>query len=261
MLVTFAALLVGSGHCVRGLQEPLLPAALSLRNATISDAEAITNTILAAFDELPYWKYGYQFKDKYPEEHHDCLYEPIRNVLGLPYVLAQVALLPNITKPHENTVVATALWILPDAYGPDDLAFSLLSAMILAKCQDRDLNLTRLTDFNDQLRVARETYLDSLYARENQFHLAILATHPDYQRQGAGGALVNAGVRIGREKYEGLNATATLIATEQGEPLYTHLGWKSLHNFTVHSIDMVEGAREEWRFDIMVHELTEVQGS
>ena len=241
-----------------GSEQLPLSSNLTLRNATVSDADAITNIILAAFHDTPHWKYGYQYMDKYPREHHDCMYNQIHQALRLTDVYAQVALLPNITEPHEAVPIATALWAL----GPlgrtkakDARSISLFSMMMQTMCLHRDLNMTRLIDFDRQVKDAQDRYLDSVYARQDQLYLGMLATHPDYQRHGAGAALVNAGISMGKHTYEGENVTATLIATEAGEPLYMHLGWRSMHNFTVRSLDVINGTREEWRFDIMSHAL------
>ena len=196
--------------------------------------------------------------DKYPKDHHDCFYEVTRKALGTPGVLAQVVLLPNITKPHNLTPIAAAIWVLPTAWPSEaghEHAFSLFSTLMLAKCQHRDVNATRATDFLRQVNDAKKKYLDDVYAHRNQLYLDSLATHPDYQRQGAGSALVRSGVRIGRDVYGNENVTATLIATEAGEPLYRYLGWDSIRNFTVKSLDVVNGTREEWRFDVMKYEL------
>lgn len=249
-------LLITRGHAVNSATQQPLSSSLSLRNATISDTEAITRTLIDAFHDSPYLKYAYQFMDKYPKDYHDCMYETIHAALSTPGILAEVALLPNISHPHEPAPIAVALWVLPTAWNlADNRAFPSFSLLQLTKCSNRYINSTRFVDLLKQFDSAKEDYLDGVYAHQNQLYLDSLATHPDYQRRGAGSALVRSGVRFGKNLYKDENVTATLIATEAGDPLYQYLGWTSIRNFTVRSLDAIEGSREEWRFDVMKYEL------
>lgn len=61
---------------------------------------------------------------------------------------------------------------------------------------------------------------DAQYA-EPQLNLMVLATKPEYQRRGAGGALVQWG--IDKAKQDGL--TVTLFSSPQGYGLYKKLGF------------------------------------
>ena len=253
LLTTVFALLIVRGLAINSITQQPLSSSLSIRNATISDTEAITNIMSAAFDDSPPFRYIYQFMDKYPKDYHDCRYEIIHAALGIPGILAEVALLPNNSYPHEPTPIAVALWVPPAAWNmTDSPSLGMLKQM---KCSNRYMNTTRFADYLHQLFDAKEKYLDSVYAHENQLYLDTLATHPDYQRRGAGSALVRSGVQFGKDVYKGENVTATLIATEAGEPLYQYLQWTSLRNFTVRSLDVVDGSREEWKYDVMKYEL------
>jgi ribosomal protein S18 acetylase RimI-like enzyme len=218
---------------------------LTIRNATMSDAKAITNIILSAFHDEPHWKYVYQFMDDFPEEHFNCMYRAARQVIPHPDVITQIVLLPNNTYPHGVIPVATSIWVLPTAFNKssDDGNFlpSLFNPFSRTECKYRNVNLTRAEDYQNQSDAAEEKYLDSVYAPRNQLYLNTLATHPNYQRRGAGGALLNSGLQIGKKAYSTKNVTATLIATEAGEPVYLHLGWESMHNFTVKSLDVIVG--------------------
>lgn len=249
----FALLLSYSLAAHTPQQEPFTTA-LYIRNATVSDAHAITNIIQAAFNHSAHWEYAYQFKDKYPQEHHDCFFHTIQFALGLKGVLAEVALLPNITAPHEPTPIAVALWVEPDAWLgslADFPSLGLSHQTTIMGCEHRDVNMTRWNDYVQQFSKMKQKYLDDVYMKRNQLYLDSLATHPDYQRQGAGSALVRSGLSFGKSKYKNENVTATLIATEAGEPLYQYLGWESMHNYSVKSLDVINGTREAWRFDVM----------
>lgn len=240
-------------------QEPLmLSADVSIRNATQSDAAAITNIVLSAFKDNPHWRYVYQFQDQYPEEHFECFHRNLYQALAIEGVLAQVALLPNITKPHELTPIAATLWVLPTAwssFSQGQRLFSSIGMSMMADCEDRDKNSTRWEDFLRQMFDAKAKYLDDILEKKNQIYLDTLATLPDYQRRGAGSALVRSAVALGSVAYKDQNVTATLIATPTGELLYQYLGWESMHNYSVHSLDVVNGTREQWKFDVMKYEL------
>ena len=254
LLIT--TLLITRGHAIDDATQLPLSSSLSLRNATISDTEAITRIFIDAFHDTPHFKYAYQFQDEYPKDRHDCMYETIHGALGTPGILAEVALLPNTSHPHEPVPIAVALWVLPTAWNlTDNPVFPSFSMLQLTKCSDRYLNTTRFADLARQFSSAQEEYLDGVYAHQNQLYLDSLATHPDYQRRGAGSTLVKSGVQFGKDMYKDENVTATLIATEAGELLYQYLEWTSIRNYTVHSLDVIEGSREEWRFDVMKYEL------
>lgn len=262
-LATSLLLAFSDSHFVNDVYQQSLSQPLTLRNATCSDAEAITNIILAAFHDSLHWKYVYQFQDDHPKQHFDCFYENVRKAFDTPGVLFQVVLLPNDTSPeHEQIPVASSIWVLPTAWnlsetadGGTDTSYSLLKTLAEAKCNHRDRNMSRSDDYDKQMTLAEKRYLESVYTHPQQLYLNSLATHPDYQRRGAGSALVNAGVQFGKEVFGDENVTATLIATAAGEPLYMHLGWESMHNFSIRSLDVVDGVREEWKFDVMRHEL------
>lgn len=46
---------------------------LHLRNMTSDDVNAVTTTIVSAFDPGPVWTYMYQFRDRFPSYHWRCL--------------------------------------------------------------------------------------------------------------------------------------------------------------------------------------------
>jgi ribosomal protein S18 acetylase RimI-like enzyme len=207
------------------LQEQVpISTVLTIRNATISDAKAITNIVSSAFHDSPHWKYVYQFMENFPEEHFNCMYREALQVIPHPDIITQVVILPNNTYPYEMIPVASAIWVLPTAFnkssGETHFIPSLFNPLSRTKCKHRDLNLTRAEDYRAQSDAAEEEYLNSVYARRNQLYLHSLATHPDYQRRGAAGALLTSGLQIGKDAYSTKNVTATLIATEAGEPVY-----------------------------------------
>ena len=259
LLTLIFTLVVICGQAINSPEQLPLSTTLTLRNATQSDAAAITTTILAAFHDAPHWKYGYQFMDKYPQEHFNCMYGAVYKVLDHPAALTQVVVSPNVTEPHEQTPIAVALWVRPDYFRSnmgDEVDFSLFRTASVAKCEHRDQNQTRVDDYEDQFRDAGMDYLNAVYARKNQLYLkhigytSGLSKTRGWLRPGKIGCQYRK-KQPTREK----TWTATLIATETGELLYSYLGWESMHNFTIRSLDVINGTRDEWRFDVMKYEL------
>ena len=242
---------------VQAVEQHTLPSGLIVRNATVSDAAGITTVILAAFHDSPPTKYMYQFQDEYPEDLFNCTYANIVQFFDLPKVVGLVELvdLPSKEPPHDMIPVAVAAWALPHRRpGLDSLSpLGLFAAAV--KCSNRDVNMTRFNDHQRQFNRDKQRYLDDVYDTSHQFYLNTLGTHPDYQRRGAAGALLRSGLAFGTSKYGDANVTATLIATVAGEPVYAHLGWDSLKNFTVKSLDKVDGTREKWKYDVMKYDL------
>ncbi|MBE3040990.1 GNAT family N-acetyltransferase [Candidatus Bathyarchaeota archaeon] len=75
--------------------------------------------------------------------------------------------------------------------------------------------------FDDTLNEAKKSYFDSEY-KSKQLHLRILATHPDFQRRGAGSALCRWGMEYAGNREEPL----TLFSSPMGQKLYLYLGFK-----------------------------------
>ncbi|KAK5048347.1 hypothetical protein LTR84_006017 [Exophiala bonariae] len=246
---------------VASATQSLLTTAIKIRNATVNDAEQITCIIQEAFRGAPHVKYVNEFMDLHPRHLFNCLLGGVSTMLDNPDVMIQVALLPNNSAPHDLVPVGVAIWEFPEAW--PRISPSWTSGLFLhspdALEMDEDclliVNISRAIDFDHQFSAAQRDYLDKSYPKSQQYYLNTLGTHPDYQRRGAGGALVNSGIEVGKKSNRNENVTATLIATEAGEPLYLHLSWESIKNFTVKSMDVVAGVREQWRFDIMKHDI------
>src|SRR5262249_13444987 len=92
----------------------------------------------------------------------------------------------------------------------------------------RDANKERMRVFTDALKVAQEKYFDKVYG-DDHFYLGLLATHPDYQRRGAGTMLCKVGLDIA-DKH---NSHISVFCSPMGHPLYLHLGWRDVATVTV----------------------------
>ena len=84
----------------------------------------------------------------------------------------------------------------------------------------RDASAPRMNAFRASIGVNKKMTFDAVYG-EQQLNLMVLATRPDYQRRGAGSALVKWGMK--KAKDEGL--TVTLFSSPQGYGLYKKLGF------------------------------------
>jgi GNAT superfamily N-acetyltransferase len=99
--------------------------------------------------------------------------------------------------------------------------------------------------FDVALAEAKISRLDTAYG-DRQVHLMILATHPDYQRHGAGTRHCQWGMELAREK----NSAVTLFSSPMGTMLYTHLGFKMLDHVTV----QVTGEEEKLSIGVMSYD-------
>lgn len=122
----------------------------------------------------------------------------------------------------------------------------MYSATTPLNCSNRrDLDTRR----NDEARLVTTKSLKEHSAAKfgNQhMHLYVLATLPDYQRRGAGSALVRWGLNLAHEQRLGVS----LIATQMGRPVYTHLGFEVVEEL----VYQVEGEEESVNMTAMEYD-------
>jgi GNAT superfamily N-acetyltransferase len=94
------------------------------------------------------------------------------------------------------------------------------------------LNVTRAIDYIQKFTAAKRKHLDQVFGTD-QLYLDTLATHPHYQLRGAGTQLVNAGIGRGRKDH----VNVTVIAEPTAETFYVHLGFTSVVNISITSVD------------------------
>lgn len=97
-------------------------------------------------------------------------------------------------------------------------------------------------EFRKQIGAAKSRYFDGVYGNE-QLNLMILATHPDYRRQGAASMLMQWGL----EKATREKVALTLFSSPMGLPLYTKLGFNTVSVIEVR----VEGEEEHKTLPVM----------
>jgi len=212
------------------VQQPLysVPGATELRNATLDDVDDITDIMVAAYSSTNFYNYCFQFRQKYPEEHWTCQRDGLRVSMEeyKDQITVNVITSPTNEDPSVSKPVAVAAW------AHSGIGAAAMSG-VLANCQDqRDMNRTRADDFNGQLANAKAKYLDNEYGSD-QVYLALLATHPDYQGRGFGERQCLLGIERARE----ISLPVTLMATPAGYQVYHSLGFKSLTNFTISTVD------------------------
>lgn len=101
--------------------------------------------------------------------------------------------------------------------------------------------------FTSALASAKKSYFEEKY-HPDYVHLRILATHPNFQRRGAGTALCRWGMEFAREGNEPL----TVFASPMGQKLYTSLGFESLGSVPV----QVEGEEQRLAIEAMIRHPT-----
>jgi len=88
-------------------RQQILGAQPLIRNASFEDADDIADVIIAAFSPLPSWQYIYQYREKYPNEHHRCVRFDVTQALKATSYHVEI-----IDAPAESnlTVAAVAIW-------------------------------------------------------------------------------------------------------------------------------------------------------
>lgn len=99
-----------------------------------------------------------------------------------------------------------------------------------------DANPRRIRAWTETMSRSKKRLFDDFYGSRH-FHLQVLATHPDFQRKGAGSMLVIWGTR----KAERTGMAISLFASPMGQMLYTNLGFEVVERVTVNADE-----EEEW---------------
>lgn len=217
-----------------------------IRPATEADLDDITTVMLDAFAPSELYKYVFPQFERFKKHHWKCMRQAISqefahirkghflNVISVPTLGESVDPQDQI----QHHVVAIAGWKIIQPHTESDTHgdVGLLSIYhAYAKCSDNlDTNVTRAENFSRQFSVAQKQYVDD-YPHE-QMYLAALATHPDWDGHGFGAMHCHWGI----ENAKAMNLPTTLIATPAGWPLYNSLGFESLANITIKTLDWPE---------------------
>jgi len=212
-----------------------------LREATILDLDVMVSIALAAMPLDPQWDYRFPHRRTYPEDTwlftRRRYREFLENNRRWWVVLAELAGGPQQGKPgnpvHHPQTVAFAIWDITHVTQGAHLhnlkpSTRQLGAPPAATCPRRDASAKRLQAWKQTLCSSSRTLFEERFGIDH-FQLQILATHPGFQRLGAGTALCREGIAMA----ESLGKTITVFASPMGKRLYSQLGFRHLATVTV----------------------------
>lgn len=244
---------------------------MDLREATITDLDAITEIALAAFSLDSQWHYRFPHRHEFPKDTENYTKIGYRAFFDAPKETSYVILatLPSLEDPTVTKPVAMAVW---ETNLKSEVEIPTRSSQ---KCQytynyflirhknlhivvnvplavinppniepRRDAHPRRMEAFTDVMEVARRRYFSDIYGADH-IHLKILATHPDYRRRGAGTKLCNWGIDLAKKNQTYIS----VFASPMGEKLYAHLGFKELAVVVV----QVKGEEEKVSITAMLY--------
>lgn len=216
---------------------------ITIRPATELDLDDITTVIMDAFAPGQVYRYVFPQLDQYRQYHWRCLRKDVGrslkykekndfwNVIAVP--IEETANFA-IQGRHER-VVAVGVWdVLEPAKNVvrPGMISPFVSRMGHMSCSDHlDVNITRALDYSRQYGPAEKHYVDDY--PDKQVYLALLATHPDWDGHDFAATHIQWGLNMAAE----MDLMTTLIATPAGWKLYNQLGFDSVANITITTID------------------------
>jgi ribosomal protein S18 acetylase RimI-like enzyme len=205
---------------------------LTLRPATVSDAPDLLDIYFSAFSDNPLSQL------RFPRNNpavYDFLYNLIISGMADPdaHYLCITSTTPD--SPGTETLIALARWNGPSAPSPLDH-----QPVIPTWPSGADVELSN--HYFRSLVQARER----LMAGRRHWHLALLATRPEFQGRGAAGMLM----RWGLERADEEALEAYVEASPQGEALYERFGFRERERLI---LDLEgKGTREKEFVEIMM---------
>ncbi|KAI3337030.1 hypothetical protein HD806DRAFT_475441 [Xylariaceae sp. AK1471] len=248
MLLCQVQMALGTSPTVyENTQKPIINhGGIQPRPATEADLNDFVTVFIDAFAPGPTWQYVFPHLNEYKDYYWHCL----RNEAGIQFAHKPNTTFINVisiptqsadTKSGQITlrerVVAVGVWrdlteISEEVHRPHRSPFDPRS--MYAKCSDHlEANMTRLVDFQRQGDVVEKRYIFDF--PEPQLLLDLLATHPSWDGHGLGAANVQWGIEKAKEL--GTHIPVTLLATPAGWPLYDSLGFESMANITIKTLD------------------------
>ncbi|PVH85482.1 hypothetical protein DL98DRAFT_511531, partial [Cadophora sp. DSE1049] len=228
-------------HATNRPAQHIMTDSLEIRLATLDDLPEITDIVIKAFETDPEWNYRYPRRHDFPEDHFNCTKEPFRQTLesgGGKEDAAHVMFVVTAKardSAKRGKPIAVAVWEHQPLNGTQpeiDTRFRTDS-----RCaKRRDMNQAHSAEFNRVIFGAKKERFDDKYGT-TQMHLEIIATHPDFQGQGAGSNLMDWGLKTASHE----NRVITLLASPGAAGFYTHLGFDILFNLTI----QVQGEAEK----------------
>jgi len=230
-----------------------------MRKATKDDLDDLVDIMCAAMPMDPQWDYRFPKRRQFPEDNRRCtrkMMERLVNDDEKSHTVVRVIAIPSSEKGKTSQAVALAVWEMQvfdvlefGKKGIVSLGFGLLHLYLtgfIVDCNDRrDADFARMKAFDVALADAKKTHFDKVYG-DRQVYLVILATHPKYQRHGAGTRHCQWGMQLAKTK----KAAVTLFSSPMGTALYTELGFKMLDHVSV----QVTGEEEKLSIGVMTYD-------
>lgn len=218
---------------------------IKIRPATELDLDDIVTVLVDAFSPGPLYRYLFPQFDKFKERYWQCTREELgRQFANIPAnVFVNVIAVPvggrteagMMPRNRHERVVDVAIWNIlePDEDTLQSHRASPLESYLRGSSCEKHIgaNLTRAAHYSKQFSAAEERYVDNYPG--TQVYLNILATHPNWDGQGFGAAQCHWGMAMASE----MGRPTTLLATPAGWPLYDSLGFESVANITIKTLD------------------------
>lgn len=209
-------------HCNRSLAVGG-PPPIVLRNGTLADLDCILDIGLAAMPMDPQWNYRFPHRQAFPQDQRDATRKRYREFLENSDGRWSVTV-AEMFKGNSVTPVAFAVWDIGNLSRKSTVTQPQeTSRYKSSKIARRDCNQTRMQAWNCILQEAKSRHFEHRFGTQ-QFQLQILATHPDFQRLGAGSLLVRDGIMLA----EAASQAISVFASPMGERLYASLGFERI---------------------------------
>ncbi|KAI0834246.1 acyl-CoA N-acyltransferase [Hypoxylon sp. FL0890] len=213
---------------------------LALRTATPDDLEDIATVAQEGFPDDPEFNYRFPYRQKFPEDNRKWIVQEYREYLEQPDKYAVIIITAS---DNDNKAVALSVWdiSISKAHQGSDLG---IPDDPKEQPQRRDANASHFRKFKQQMNAEFDSYFGKY--GDNQIHLWLLATHPDFRRRGAGTRLC----RWGLERASRQSLYTTVLASPMGRSLYAELSFVDCGSFMV----QVDGETEKLEIWAMTHE-------
>ncbi|OTA57912.1 acyl-CoA N-acyltransferase [Hypoxylon sp. EC38] len=213
---------------------------LALRTATLDDLEDIATVAQQGFPDDPEFDYRFPYRDEYPEDNRKWIVQEYREYLEQPDKYAVIIVTAS---DNDNKAVALSVWdiYISKAHQGSDLG---VPDDPKEPTRRRDANASHFRKFKQQMHEEFDAHFGQY--GDDQIHLWLLATHPDFRRRGAGTRLC----RWGLEQASQRSLYTTVLASPMGRSLYEELSFVESGSFVV----QIDGEAEKLKIWAMTHE-------
>ncbi|KAI1323668.1 acyl-CoA N-acyltransferase [Xylariaceae sp. FL0255] len=205
-----------------------------IRPATKDDLDSIVWVSAAAFRADPTYTYRYPYIDQYYDDYVAAVRTRYKGTLADPDITMMVYEGASNEDSAVLKPIAYSVWVPVTRKQPLVAAPAGTGDQTQTPMQ-RHAVPARMRAALGDIEVAKQRLFIDKYG-EKQMYLAGLACHPEYERRGAGKALISWGLeRAQREKIP-----IGLFASPKGMGLYKKLGFKEVERFYT----QIEGEEE-----------------